>query len=130
MSKAERVRQYLRAIEGGMQGEALSEFLAEEVVQEEFPNRLVEKGARRTMKELREAATRGMQVITDQRYTVKNLIEYGDEVAAEVEWTGVLQVPLRSLAAGDTMRAVIGVFFTFRGDRIVSQRNYDCFDPF
>jgi len=28
------------------------------------------------------------------------------------------------------MRAAFGVFLTFRGGRIVSQRNYDCFYEF
>jgi hypothetical protein len=40
------------------------------------------------------------------------------------------QVPIGKLVPGDTMRAEFGVFLSFRDDRICSQRNYDCFEPF
>ena len=50
--------------------------------------------------------------------------------AAEVEWTGVLDTPFQDLPAGYEMRAYIGMFFTFRDGKIVSQRNYDCYPPF
>ena len=59
-----------------------------------------------------------------------NLIEQGDQVAVEVIWTATLAVAVGTLAVGDAMRAHFGVFLTWRDGKIISQRNYDCFDPF
>jgi len=45
-------------------------------------------------------------------------------------WTAKLNAPFGKLAAGDIMRAHLGMFLTWRDGKIISQRNYDCFDPF
>ena len=127
MSRAEIVRDYLKAIEE--RRETLS-FFTDDVVQEEFPNALVPAGARRTLDDLKAAAERGRGVLQSERYEIVTLCETGDRVAAEVLWRGVLAVPLRSLKPGDAMKARFAVFFEFEGDKIRRQRNYDCFDPF
>jgi ketosteroid isomerase-like protein len=127
MSRAAIVRAYLRAIEKRRDFLA---FFTDDAVQEEFPNALLPTGARRTLAQLREANTRGRDVMTSESYEIVSLVEAGDFVACEVLWRGVLAVPLRSLKPGDTMKARFGVFFEFRGDKIRRQRNYDCFDPF
>jgi hypothetical protein len=51
-------------------------------------------------------------------------------VAIELEWIGVLAVPVMSLPAGSGMKASVAMFLTFREGRIASQRNYDCYPPF
>jgi len=58
------------------------------------------------------------------------MTESGDEVAVELEWKGVLAVPLGNLPAGYEMKADVAMFLTFRDGKIVSQRNYDCYAPF
>jgi ketosteroid isomerase-like protein len=123
-------RQYLAAIEQGATGDALAAFFAPDVVQEEFPNRLTPNGARRGLAEILEAAVRGRQVTTSQRYTVVNTIASGDQVALEVEWSATLAIPFGSIHAGGEMRARFAVFLEFRDGKIVRQRNYDCFEPF
>jgi hypothetical protein len=53
-------------------------------------------------------------------------MDSGDEVAVELEWTGVagvLAVPVLGLSAGSEMKAFVAMFLTFRDGRIVSQRN-------
>ena len=47
-----------------------------------------------------------------------------------MDWSATLKVPVGSLPAGGTLRASFGVFLTFREGRILSQHNYDCFEPF
>lgn len=123
------VDRYLRAIEQGAVGDELAAFFVAEVVQEEFPNRLVERGARPDLAALLEGAQRGQQVMSAQRYEVRNTVASADQVALEVVWTGTLAVPLGSLAAGETMRAQIAMFIEFRDRKIAAQRNYDCYDP-
>jgi ketosteroid isomerase-like protein len=121
-------RRYLEAIERGEPGDHLA-FYAEDVVQEEFPNRLLPRGATRDLAALREASERGRKVMAAQEYEVLNAVASGDRVALEVRWTGTLAVPLGALPAGGKMRARFAVFLEFRGGKIVRQHNYDCFDP-
>jgi len=123
-------RRYLTAIQSGATGDALAAFFTEDVVQEEFPNRLVPAGARRDLAAILEGAVRGQTVLTAQRYDIHSATAAGDRVALEVSWTGTLAIPIGSVPAGGEMRARFAVFLDFRDGRIAAQRNYDCFDPF
>ena len=122
-------RRYLAALERGVDETELAAFFAPDVVQEEFPNRLVPAGARRNLGDLIEAARRGKQVLSAQRFEVRGAVTDGDRVALEVLWTGTLAVALGSLPTGETMRAHFAVFLDFRDGKIAAQRNYDCFEP-
>jgi ketosteroid isomerase-like protein len=104
-------------------------FFADDVIQIEFPNRLVPNGATRDLAALRDAAERGRKVMTAQRFDVLNAIASDDRVAVEAIWTGTLAVPLGSIPAGGQMRARFAIFLTYRDGKIVRQHNYDCFDP-
>src|SRR5262245_552853 len=121
-------KRYRLALEAGAVGDELAQFFSKDVVQEEFPNRLVPNGAKRDLAALLEGAARGKQVMQKQRYQVLNAIEDGQTVALEVQWIGTLAVPVGTLPAGGEMRARFAVFLDFRGDKIVRQRNYDCFE--
>jgi ketosteroid isomerase-like protein len=123
------VRRYLAAIEAGATGDALAAFFTPDVVQEEFPNRLVPGGATRDLGALLDAAARGQRVLSAQRYEILNAVERGPAIALEVRWTGVLAVPLGSLPAGGEMRARFAVFIELADGKIRRQRNYDCFEP-
>ncbi len=120
---------YLAALERGAVGDELAAFFAPDVVQEEFPNRLVPNGARRGLAELLDGAIRGQQVMSSQRFDVQNSFAQGEQVLLEVAWSGTLAIALGSLAGGDQMRARFAVVLVFQDGKIVSQRNYDCFDP-
>jgi ketosteroid isomerase-like protein len=104
-------------------------FFADDVVQVEFPNRLLPNGATRDLAALREAAERGRKVMTAQRFEVVTAIASGEQVAVEALWTGTLAVPLGNIPAGGQMRARFAIFLTYRDGKIVRQHNYDCFDP-
>lgn len=121
---------YLQALESGVTGEALAAFFHPEVVQREYPNALTRAGQTRGLGALLEGAERGKKLMSSQRYAVRGSLAQGDTVALEVDWSGTLAVPVRSLAAGATMHAACGMFLTFKDGLIVSQRNYDCFEPF
>lgn len=120
---------YLKAIESGATGSALSAFLTPDVVQEEFPNRLAAQGARRDLAQLLEGAERGQQVLSAQRYEIRNRFASGDQVALELEWTGTLAVAFGELQPGSKLRAHIAVFLEFADGKIKAQRNYDCYEP-
>lgn len=124
----ELTRAFLRSFET-RNGENLS-FYAPSVIQQEFPNRLVDTTTTRDLAALRAGAERGKQTVRSERYEIVNLVAQGDAVACEVIWTGVLDVAFGALQPGDAMRAHIAMFLIWRDGKIIEQRNYDCFHPF
>jgi ketosteroid isomerase-like protein len=134
---AERVRQYLAAIEASTDPEASGPaaegglpFYHPDVRQEELPNRLVPAGTVRDLAALREASVRGRGVLRAQRYAVRTVLVQGNRVAVETLWAGTLAVPIGTLAAGEEMRAHFAMILEFDGTLIRGQRNYDCFEAF
>jgi ketosteroid isomerase-like protein len=125
----ERAKAFLATIAAGAPVEVIAAFYAPDVVQEEFPNRLVPNGAKRGLAALRAAHDKGRQVISEQSFEAVNAIATGNCVAIEASWTSTLAIGLGSLKPGDKMRARFAQFFEFRDGLIVRQRNYDCFEP-
>jgi ketosteroid isomerase-like protein len=124
------LERYLRAIESFAPPDVLRTFFAPDVVQEEMPNRLFASGRRHDLAAMMAAAEKGPALLASQKYLLKKAIADASEVAAEIEWSGVLKVGFGAVAAGTTMRAAIGMFFTFRDGKIARVRNYDCYYPF
>lgn len=120
--------EYLAALENGEAGDALRRFFTSDFVQIEYPNALNPKGQRSDLAEVVLRSEKGRQVLRSQRYAIENAVASDDSVALEVEWTGVLAMPLAGLPAGGEMHAHFGVFLDFRDGKIARQRNYDCFD--
>jgi ketosteroid isomerase-like protein len=96
----------------------------------ERPNRLNPNGRTLRHDELRAVTGKAKQILVEQRYEVVNALATGDEVAMEVEWLGRFNVGFASTPAGQPIRAKLGMFFTFRAGKLLSQRNYDCYEPF
>jgi hypothetical protein len=65
------VRRYLAAVEAGATGDALAAFYTPDAVQEELPNRLLERGARRDLPAILDAAMRGQRVMARQRFEAR-----------------------------------------------------------
>jgi ketosteroid isomerase-like protein len=124
------VYQYLETVGSLRSSDAVAEFFAPDAVVHEFPKRISPNGRVRQAANLRAAYEQGQRILRSQNYHVQRIIEAGDEVAVELEWTGVLAVPVMGLPAGTEMKAFVAMFLTFRDGKIVSQRNYDCYPPF
>lgn len=129
-SNSDRAREYLQAVGAGEPFEKVFAFYAPDVVIQEFPNRIAPQGRVRRAGDLRAAYEQGQKILRSQTYQVQRIFEAGDEVAVELEWVGILAVPVMGLAAGSEMKAFVAMFLTFRDGKIVSQRNYDCYPPF
>jgi ketosteroid isomerase-like protein len=123
-------RRFVQAVEQGATGEALRQFFDPALSQQEYPNRLFPQGVKRDVQAVLESSEKSRKVLSSQRYEIRSAVASGDQVALELDWTGTLAVPLGTLKPGDTLHAMVGQFFTFREGRIVSLRNYDCYDPF
>jgi hypothetical protein len=80
-------RNYLRTLERGETGAALSSFFAPDVVLEEFPNRLTPSCKKRDLAGALEGAERGKEAMSSQIYKIKNEIADHERLALEVEWT-------------------------------------------
>jgi ketosteroid isomerase-like protein len=79
---------------------ALAEFFSPDVVQEEFPNRLVPTGAKRDLAAILDGCERGKNVLSEQQYEIKNAVVSGDFVIMEVLWTGKLAIAVGTLPEG------------------------------
>jgi ketosteroid isomerase-like protein len=123
-------RRYIEAIEGGATGDALAAFFTPDVVITEFPNRFSPNGRTSDLPTALAAADRGRQLMRDQRYEIVSATAMDDRVVLELDWTGVVTVPLGSLPAGGRMRDHAAIVLEFRDGKIAVQRHYDCFDPF
>ena len=121
--------QYLSRLSDGAEAEELDSFFAPEVVQEEFPNRLLPNGATRNLQTMKEARARGRALLKAERFELVSAMAGDGKVAMEVIWTGTVRDAVGPFAAGQTLRARFALFMEFRDGRIVRQRNYDCFDP-
>ncbi|MEV6314414.1 nuclear transport factor 2 family protein [Streptomyces sp. NPDC051776] len=109
-------------------GDELAAFFHEDAIHHELPNALCPDGAVRDRAALGAAAEAGRKGLSDQNFEVLNAVAAEDRVALEVLWTGTLARPLGDLPAGHVLRAHIATFLTFRDGKIVSQRNYDCYE--
>ena len=122
-------RLYLKAIESGGDFGQVKKFLADGIILETLPNRLLLQGKRDDLAGMRLAHERVKKAVSRQTYEVCNEIASGDQVALEVNWTGTLAVPYETIPAGGEMRARFAMFLRFQGGKIIEQRNYDCFEP-
>jgi hypothetical protein len=118
---------YLKAIEDNTPTDA---FLAPDIEQIEFPNRLNPNGGRSNLAEMKARGERGRDMVRRQTYAVRRAFEQGDTVILEVDWSATFNVPVGALRPGEEMKANFAVFLEFEGERICCQRNYDCFEPF
>jgi ketosteroid isomerase-like protein len=128
----ELAREYLRAVESMGPPENVARFCSPDIEFREFPNRIVPHGRVRRRADLQAAYGQAQKLLSSQHYEVKRVVEKGDDVAVELEWTGVLAAPVAAmnLPAGHEMKAYVAMFLTFCEGKIVSQRNYDCYPPF
>lgn len=124
------MEQYLQAVAAMRPFENVAAFYAPDVVIREFPNRIAPQGRVRRGDEWRAGYEQGRRILQSQVYRVQRIVEAGDEVAVELEWRGILAVPLMNLPAGSEMKAFVAMFLIFRNGKIVEQRNYDCYPPF
>jgi ketosteroid isomerase-like protein len=127
MTLLDRAKAYLAAIQ--TRGDVASHFCPD-VQQRELPNQLVKAGATRDLAALIAAGEKGKRAVVSENYEIVSATEQGDRLALEAIWTGILAVPLGSVPAGGTLRAHLGMFFTFRDGRISKLNNDDCFEPF
>ena len=83
MSLERKARAYIAAVEGGAVGDDLAAFYHPDVVQHEFPNRLVPSGAQRELADILRGADSGSKLMERQIYDIHTVTEVGDRVILE-----------------------------------------------
>jgi ketosteroid isomerase-like protein len=123
------VQAYYAAIADGMTGLEWERWFTSDVVQEEFPNRLLPGGTQRDLGGLREAAERGAMLMGHQTFQVLTLLASGHTVVVEAEWRGLVSRDAGPFTAGTELRTRFAQVLELRDGRIMALRNYDCFYP-
>jgi ketosteroid isomerase-like protein len=123
-------KNYLKALKQGKTGKDLAIFFHEDVTQVEMPNRLNTNGTTSDLTTLLERAEQGKKLLKSQDYQIKNAFVHENTVVMELDWSGILNVHIGTLNAGQTMKAHFAMFIDFKDGKIIHQRNYDCFEPF
>ena len=123
------VRGYYAAIAHGAAGLDWDRWFAPDVVQEEFPNRLLPEGTRRDLRGLQEAAERGAAIMSHQEFEVLDMLASDGKVVVEAEWRGRIAQAVGPFEAGARLRTRFAQVLELRNGRIVALRNYDCFYP-
>jgi ketosteroid isomerase-like protein len=123
------VRGYYAAITHGAAGLDWERWFAPDVVQEEFPNRLLPAGTRRDLRAMQEAAQRGQAIMDHQEFELLELLASGSKVVVEAEWRGRIGQAVGPFKAGARLRTRFAQVLELRDGKIVALRNYDCFYP-
>lgn len=100
--KVKAARRMLRAIETGDEA-TLRGIYAEQMVQIEHPNQLKKLGDRRGLDKMMADLKRGKALLRSEHYEVLEAVAAGDGVALRVKWTGMVNMAVGALQAGDSM---------------------------
>ena len=118
---------YLAALERGDTETALACY-AEDVVQQEFPNRLVPGGATRDLTAVREGAAPARK--SWPASSINCCPRSPRETAWRSRCSGLARSPSPwGPSKGGHLHHRFAIFLEFRDDKIVRQHNYDCFEP-
>jgi hypothetical protein len=123
-------RRYLELIERFAQPEEFEGLLHPNIQHEEYPNLLMKNGSKRDYTTMVVGPQQGRKILSENRYEIQNAFVSGDWVAVEIIWTGTLAIPLGTMPAGYEMRAHIATLLQFKDGLIITQHQYDCYDPF
>jgi hypothetical protein len=123
-------QQFIKALQNRNSAEELIPFYHQDVEQIEFPNTLTKNKTIRNLEDLKLASERGKKVLQKEEYEVVKSYTFENIVIIEVIWTGTLAIPIGNIPAGGQMKAYFAQFYEFKDDKIIKQRNYDCFEPF
>jgi hypothetical protein len=121
---------YIKLVEDFAQPNEFEGVLHPDIRHEEYPNLLMKNGSYRDYATMVAGPQQGRKILTTNRYEIKNAFASGDWVTLELVWTGTLAIPLGSTPVGAELRAHIATVLQFEDGLIITQHQYDCYDPF
>lgn len=125
------VRRYYAIVSDLDSGEDdLRAVLAPDITVTEHPNALVPAGARRDLEQTLDGFRRGKALLSEQEFTVHDVIADGDRAAARATWRGVIGASVGPFREGQELVAHVAALLTVRDGRVVSHETFDCYEPF
>jgi ketosteroid isomerase-like protein len=124
------VIELMQALESGVHGDDLRRFFHDDAEQIEYPSLVDPRVGSRGLDGMIAASELGAGMLAFQRYDVSRWIETGDTVVCQAEWHAELAKDAGPLRRGQRLHTYSVLIFTFRGDRIIRQEAYDCYEPF
>ena len=122
--------QFIKTLQNRKSAEELIPFYHEDIEQIEFPNTLTKNKTLRNLEDLKLASERGKKVLQKEEYQIIKSYSFENTVILELLWTGTLAIPIGNIPVGGQMKANFAQFYEFKDNKIIKQRNYDCFEPF
>jgi hypothetical protein len=123
-------RRWVTDMVSGKIVEKQQEYYSESIQLTEYPNPLNARITTSDYVTLLQRSEQGSKILTRQSYDIQKEYVSGNTVIMEVIWTGSFSIPVGETPPGRELKAYFVVFLEFDGDKIVKQRNYDCFEPF
>ncbi|WP_288436727.1 nuclear transport factor 2 family protein [uncultured Chryseobacterium sp.] len=122
--------EFIKTLQSRNSAEELIPFYHQDIEQIEFPNTFTKNMTISNLDDLKLASERGKKVLLKEEFEIIKLYSFDNTVIIEALWTGTLAVPIGNIPAGGQMKAYFAQFYEFKDDKIIKQRNYDCFEPF
>ena len=130
MDRTTLIERYLALIaDPASEAEDIRALLDPEMRFVERPNLFSPRGSVRDPETILASLAQGRELLREQRFDVVDHLVGPDAIATRVTWSGTLAVAAGPYPEGARLRADSFMRFTFRGDRIAGQENYDCFHP-
>jgi ketosteroid isomerase-like protein len=124
------VVELMQALESGVHGDDLRRFFHEDAEQIEYPSLVDPRVGRRGLDGMITASELGAGMLAVQRYDVSRWIESDHTVVCQAQWYAELAKDAGTLRKGQRLHTYSVLIFTFRGDKIIRQEAYDCYEPF
>ena len=121
---------YIKLVEKFAQPEEFEGVIHPDIRHEEYPNRLMPNGSQRDFAMLVAGPQQGGKILRENRFEITNSFAAGDWVTLEMVWTGTLAIPLGAMVPGDELKAFIATILQFKDGMIITQHQYDCYEPF
>lgn len=96
----------------------------------EYPNLITKNGQVRNKENALKGIALGKAILSSQRYDYLDWHETPDCVVIEILWKAVMAIDAGHLKQGQELQAHICMIVCFKDGKIISQRNYDCYQPF
>lgn len=107
------------------------EILHEDFKQKEFPNVLNIKGHESNLTESIERLKIGKNILESQKYEILEVYDPNEShIIVEAKWSGIIKNEIGSFQAGQLIKANFCIICEFVNGKIISQKNYDSFEPF
>jgi hypothetical protein len=123
-------RRWVTDMGSGRIAEKQQEYYSQSIQLTEYPNLLNSRITSSDYTTLLQRSEQGSKILTRQSYDIQKEYVSGDTVIMEVIWKGSFSIPVGQTPPGRELKAYFVVFLEFEGDKVVRQRNYDCFEPF